>query len=238
MGSALQVRAAATATEQKSSRTPPVRRRQSAIPLRPIAAVVVIMAHVTLLMLLPKLRDRGLSYPYDDRPSILFFLPSIGSEEPATPRGQSQSRAPASHARQDHSRIKRTPEPPAREPESSSAPVAIDWSEAAAAAAGRQVDADEEAARKARAFSAPKAPANLLAAPPAGPKFKWYHARTHRLESIPGGGFMINLNDQCAVVVMIMIVPVCQIGKIEARGDLFQHMDDPTPLGDWDAQLP
>ena len=237
MGSARQVRADATATEHKSPCTPPARRRQSALSLRPIAAVVVIMAHLTLLMLLPKLRDRALSRAYDDTPSVLVFLPSFGSEELAAAPEHAHSRPPAARARQDHSRSRREAAAPAKEAESS-APVAIDWSEEAAAAAGRQVDADEEAARKARAFSAPKAPANLAAAPPAGPKFKWYHARAQRIESIPGGGFMINLNDQCAVVVMIMIVPVCQIGKIEARGDLFQHMDDPSPLGDWDAKLP
>jgi hypothetical protein len=37
---------------------------------------------------------------------------------------------------------------------------------------------------------------------------------------------------------MIMLMPVCKIGKIEARGDLFLHMDDPPLLGDWDMKLP
>jgi hypothetical protein len=76
--------------------------------------------------------------------------------------------------------------PPIVEPESSSAPIAIDWSKEAELAVSRQIDADEEAARKARAFSAPTGLASLAAAPAPNPQFGWSHARTHRVESMPG----------------------------------------------------
>jgi hypothetical protein len=29
------------------------------------------------------------------------------------------------------------------------------------------------------------------------------------------------------------LLPGCKIGKIESRGDLFTHMNDPPTLGDW-----
>ena len=49
---------------------------------------------------------------------------------------------------------------------------------------------------------------------------------------------MFNINDRCAVAVIILIMPVCKLGKIEARGDLFQHMKDPPVMGDWKDKLP
>jgi hypothetical protein len=35
-----------------------------------------------------------------------------------------------------------------------------------------------------------------------------------------------------------MLIPICKLGKIDARGDLFEHMDDPAPLGESLRELP
>jgi hypothetical protein len=71
-------------------------------------------------------------------------------------------------------------------------------------------------------FGFPKAPT----AAPAVPKFGWYYAGTHRIEELPGGGTIINLTDRCAIVVYVLLIPVCKIGKIPANGDLFKRLHD------------
>jgi hypothetical protein len=59
-----------------------------------------------------------------------------------------------------------------------------------------------------------------------GPKpFGWSHSRVQRIEPIEGGT-IIWINDRCAIVLSGLLMPVCKIGKIEARGDLFENMQD------------
>ena len=55
--------------------------------------------------------------------------------------------------------------------------------------------------------------------------------RYERIEPLKTGGTLIRLNDRCVLVFAVMVLPICQIGKIPARGDLFEHMDDPPVLG-------
>jgi hypothetical protein len=60
------------------------------------------------------------------------------------------------------------------------------------------------------------------------PEFGWDHAHTHRVEALEGGGTLLWINDRCFIVMAGMIpFPMCGIGKIPARGDLFDHMRDP-----------
>jgi hypothetical protein len=59
------------------------------------------------------------------------------------------------------------------------------------------------------------------------PEFGWDHAHTHRLEAMEGGGSILWINDRCFIVMYGMIpFPMCGIGKIPVRGDLFDHMRD------------
>lgn len=114
---------------------------------------------------------------------------------------------------------------------STPAPSHVDWAGEAQLAAQRGADAqvllDKQAAALDSRYHKLPVPA------PRQPEFGWYYAGTHRVEPLPQGGFLLNINDRCAVAVVIMIMPMCKFGKIEARGDLFQHMK-PTPLmGDW-----
>lgn len=65
------------------------------------------------------------------------------------------------------------------------------------------------------------------ASAPATPRFGWDYASTHRLEALPQGGMLINLNDHCALVFYgLMLFPGCRIGRIPANGHLFDHMRD------------
>jgi hypothetical protein len=115
----------------------------------------------------------------------------------------------------------------------------IDWAQEAQRAAARQIDADEAAARRAAAFSTrKKTPDRLAPLAPAKPQFGWSHANTHRIESLPGGGFILNLSDRCAIVFAVMLIPVCKLGTTEPRGDLLRHMDDPPQLGASPTDVP
>jgi hypothetical protein len=64
------------------------------------------------------------------------------------------------------------------------------------------------------------------------PQFAWNHAATHRVEELPNGGLLINLNDRCAIAWVIFPFPVCKVGKIPVRGDLFQLRKDAPALGE------
>jgi hypothetical protein len=102
------------------------------------------------------------------------------------------------------------PELPAQSQEESTARGAIDWAKEA-----ERVAAD------------PGLNVGPEPAPAARQQFGWDYAHTHRLESLPEGGLLVNLSDQCSIVVKFpMILGGCRIGKIEGRGDLFAHMHD------------
>jgi hypothetical protein len=63
-------------------------------------------------------------------------------------------------------------------------------------------------------------------------EFGWSHAMTHRVESLPSGGFVYNLSARCSIVVVYLPLPFCSFSKPPARGDLFDHMHDATPERD------
>jgi hypothetical protein len=57
-------------------------------------------------------------------------------------------------------------------------------------------------------------------------RFAWDHSATHRIEEIPGGGLLVNLNDRCVIALVPFPFPMCRIGKLRANGKLFNHMKD------------
>lgn len=71
-------------------------------------------------------------------------------------------------------------------------------------------------------FGFPRRPAAI----PTAPRFGWDDARTHRVQQLPEGGLLINLNDRCAVVLYVLPIPVCKIGHIPVDGGLFDHLRD------------
>jgi hypothetical protein len=139
--------------------------------------------------------------------------PEQKSREPAAARASSRgvpiSRAPSVQQA-----------PPAQESNAIHPP--IDWADELSRAA-RNATLDKSA-RMPRDFGLPQLPA-----PPAGaPQFDWDYAATHRLEKIPGGGLLVNLNDRCVLVFLPFPFPFCGIGKKPANGDLLKHMGDPA----------
>ena len=94
--------------------------------------------------------------------------------------------------------------PPAGRP---GAGASIDWQQALR----REVRARELAPPPGKLeFGLPRRPA----AGPTVPRFGWDYARTHRVEPLPEGGLLINLSDRCAVVLYVLPIPVCRIGRI------------------------
>lgn len=62
-------------------------------------------------------------------------------------------------------------------------------------------------------------------------QFGWDYAPTHRVESIPGGGLLVNLNDNCVLVFVPFPFVLCQPGKKPANGELFKHLHDAPDAG-------
>jgi hypothetical protein len=117
---------------------------------------------------------------------------------------------------------------------------APDWRAAAAATAQTSaqhiVEAEDDAARKAAALTSRFKP--LPGPRVRGPEFGWDYAHTHRLTPLQGGGFVIALNDRCAIAILPLPMFGCAVGrKSPANGDLFKFMHPPVKFGDWDWRL-
>ena len=156
----------------------------------------------------------------------VFFLPEASpliEDEPVLPTRGAVTR----RAERPLQTAPITPPPEAPSADVPTAPGAIDWAREAEVSAARQLRKDEEARRLTAPFAhdfshlTPERPT---------PQFGWSHASIHRVEPLEGGGTFIWINDRCGIVFAVMVVPICKIGKIPARGDLFEHMDDaPAP---------
>jgi hypothetical protein len=102
----------------------------------------------------------------------------------------------------------------------------IDWAGELDRAAGNSI-ADAPSIQP-RDFGFPRS----SAAPPSKlPEFGWSYAPTHRVESLPGGGLLVNLNDNCVLVFAPLPFFACALGKKPANGNLFEHMNDPLQPG-------
>jgi hypothetical protein len=53
------------------------------------------------------------------------------------------------------------------------------------------------------------------------------------VESIPGGGLLVHVNDNCVLVFIPLPFFACAPGKKPANEDLFKHLHDPSQAGDW-----
>jgi hypothetical protein len=123
---------------------------------------------------------------------------------------------------------------PAQPPPVEQSAAPIDWTAEAARAAKQQ--AELASAPGPRALDQHGAGAGvdfdggLGPDPDYRPEFGWDHAHTHRIEALEGGGSILWINDRCFIVMAGVIpFPMCGIGKIPPRGDLFDHMRDGPP---------
>jgi hypothetical protein len=201
--------------------------RRTARLLRPIILAVVVALHAALLLMASHW-ETHLRLRTEE--SLVFLpLPAHGqsAEETSPPPSSPRKKPPPSHDTQ----LVVVP-PPAEPPPAEQQPAIVDWTAEAALTA------------KQRAQSATAPPPRALDKRLAGmyvdvgpgldqgnaPEFGWDHARTHRVEALEGGGgSLLWINDRCFIVMAGLIpYPMCGVGKIPVRGDLFDQMPDRT----------
>jgi len=185
-----------------------------------LTGVVTLHAGV-LLVLFAETRTRFVATAAEPPPLLVMLLSPLEPQRAA--RLESQQPAPVTH--------RRTPDQPVRPEEPASslsvAPRAsVDWLAEAADAAARQAEISAQRKRQMRAL---EPDTRMFAPAPAmRPGVAWDYAATHRVEPVGGLTTVIHLNDNCAIVMFIVIpfIGGCALGKIPARGDLFEHMHD------------
>jgi len=127
-------------------------------------------------------------------------------------------------------RLPRIPTPGApAAPDNHAQDAPIDWSNELSRAAANAVPSDAAPAPKDFGFP------HATTQPPKTEPFGWDRVHTQRVESIPGGGILIKLNDNCVLVLFPLPFAGCAMGKRKANGDLFKHMQEPTPAATADA---
>jgi hypothetical protein len=191
-----------------------------------IAIGAVVLLHVAIFALLISARARRLDSHVNGTSMTLIVVPPV-----AAPRVVVNERvAPVPSSREN---VVLPPAIPTETMPPIEEPAPIDWAREAELAASHQVDAVELERRRARGFT-PQAQSREpeILAPPT-PEFGWSH-HAQRVEALPEGGILIHLSERCVLVVSVMVLPACGIGEIPVNGDLFEHMNDPPVLGDWD----
>jgi hypothetical protein len=67
--------------------------------------------------------------------------------------------------------------------------------------------------------------AHVFPAQPKKPEqFAWDYAATHRVQALQQGGLLINLSDNCVLLIFPLPLVACGIGKQSANGDLFKPL--------------
>jgi hypothetical protein len=117
-----------------------------------------------------------------------------------------------------------TPPTAPQEGESNAIHPPIDWGSELERSARNSTA--EGSSQKKRDFGFPHTP---QAGGDKGPEFGWDYAATHRIESLPEGGLLIHLNDNCVLILFPLPFGGCAIGTRKANGDLFKNMNDPPP---------
>lgn len=111
------------------------------------------------------------------------------------------------------------PPPIERGPETSE--PQIDWREEGRRIAAAQLEDSLHAYRHLGGITAPSD-----SQPLARSEFGWSKTAIQPVQMLEGGGVVIWINDRCAIVISMLAMPMCKLGKIEARADLFEHMGD------------
>jgi hypothetical protein len=213
---------------QVSSGQPPAGGGAGHYGFRIALLAALFSVHVLIILQIADLRGPVPSTVASDRMSLTWVTvqPHVVEPTAASPA----SAAPTANFKRH---------PPARDfaptqlPEIKGEPPsgAVDW-KAEAERAVAAIAADETDTRRSFGSREQQNPSQR------GPKpFGWDRSQTERVQALPGGT-VIRLNDHCSLVLMPLPLVGCAVGKIEARGDLFDDMDRPATLGDWKDDRP
>lgn len=183
-------------------------------PSRYIALLIVGVSHLLLMIVFQSdfFSRRRQNAAHDDQSSTLFIvLPKIEMPAPKQP-------PPAPRDVQRAPDFARSPEKVApTPPEEAKAP--IDW-EAELKRAGQSAALKEEEKAKRSEHFTPRKPGIAQPKPADDKDFSWSY-RTHRVQSQDGMP-IIWLSERCVLVAGLF--PVCQLGKIKPRTDLFKDL--------------
>lgn len=191
---------------------------------RAITFALVVVAHVLAVLALLTARRFETTAKNEPFTTVVFFIPPTPQAQPAPNIASSPARAHPPPAQYEI--------PPASGsitlPDEFSTPPAVDWrSEASRAATDTLRDNDESARQRAALNQRKGTPLEETTRVPT-PGITWDVAHTKRIEPLEGGGTLIHLNERCVLVVPFPL-PICKVGKIAVRGDLFDHMNEPPP---------
>jgi hypothetical protein len=194
---------------------------------RPTILAIVAALHAALLLVALRWQTR---LDLRSEESLIFLpLPShvqAAEDSPQPPPDQPHKKPAPAHDTQ----LVAVPVPaPVEPPPPEQTSAKIDWNAEAALTAKQR--AQSAAAPGPRALDKHGAGTDLDGGlgpdPGYTPEFGWDHARTHRVEALEGGGSILWINDRCFIVMAGLIpFPMCGVGKIPVRGDLFDHMRD------------
>ena len=210
--------------------------------MRTATFVVVVALHAVFFFLFA-LRMPLRRFATPEAPSIAVFItPAESILRPQPERHAESSMAPRTvHPIRSRPRAPAALKSPSAavqaEPATASGAITPtptpDWWQEAQIAADHEIEAQARMAHK----HSPLAPHDFSRATPrtseqTQPKFAWNHAAIHRVEELPTGGLLFNINERCALVWVLFPLPVCKLGKIPVRADLFDHMEDAPVLGE------
>jgi hypothetical protein len=191
---------------------------------RPLILLVVLLSHIAMVSLVLR-ADRQRKSPSLSRESLVLLILPNGTRntadvqalpQPEVKPPKSRSKVRSLNSRQDDvATVAREKLPPA-----------IDWEKEAEIASNNAItNVDtQNAYRNLSALSpAQRSWVRQNHLEPARAGIQWKY---RRVEVAEGGFPIIHINDHCIIVPFLMMMVFCQIGHIEPKGDLFDHMRD------------
>jgi hypothetical protein len=157
--------------------------------------------------------------PASERLEFVFIVPTVqpAASVPRYPLGRATGRV--SQRRNAANTAAPLPDLPDASDENNAIHPPTDW----AAELSRAAREAASAKPNTRDFGFP----HPAATPGKPAQFGWNYAATHRVESLPQGGLLVHVNDNCVLVLFPLPFVGCGIGKTKANGNLFEHMRDP-----------
>lgn len=202
--------------------------RRAARLLRPAILALVVALHAALLLIAARWQTR-IDVRTEESLVFLPFPAHMQAAEQAPPPALPRNKPAPTHDTQLIV-VPAPAEPPPAEQKS----AIVDWNAEAALTVAQRAQA--AAAPQPRALDKQLGGMYVDVGPGLdqayGAGFGWDHARAHRVETMEGGGSMLWINDRCFLVMYGVIpYPMCGVGKIPVRGELFDHMGDPKVQG-------
>jgi hypothetical protein len=184
---------------------------------------VVLGLHLSIVWMLLTTSRAPSTPATSERLEFVFIVPPV---QPAASMGRNPrgrvTRMVSSQRRNVRDTVARAPNLPAANDQDNAIHLPPDWATEMSRTARDAVS--NKSAQNTRDFGFPHSPA---AKPDKPAQFGWDYAATHRIESLPEGGLLVHLDDNCVLVLFPLPFIGCGIGKNKANGELFEHMRDP-----------